>query len=244
LIVGAVLFFRQNNYRQSYLILLIPALCALSILLAAKKLYPHPRDLEIKTVIGKESGSIITPAFVLFTISAMCLATGYVDYPLIAYHFKQKGLVMDAWIPVLYALAMLSEAFTALISGRLYDQTGPWILAGCMGLSLFFAPFVFLMNQQWAIAGMILWGIGMGVQGSVMRAIIADMIPAEKRATVFGMFDTFFGIAWFAGSAYMGYLYDRSVTSLVVFSMNMQTVSIVILILFIVKFKRDRIRNT
>jgi MFS family permease len=170
----------------------------------------------------------------------MFLATGYADYPLIAYHFKKSGLLTDVWIPILYAIAMLSEGLSALFIGRLFDRLGAIALIGATVLSLFFAPFVFLGNAQWAITGMVLWGIGMGAQGSILKAVVADMVPPEKRATAFGLFDTAFGIAWFAGSAYMGYLYDHSIDNLVIFSMNTQTLSIIGLIIFIRLHKLER----
>ena len=238
LLVAAVLYYKKDNFHDAYLILLLPALCALSILLAARKLYPSPQDLEIKVVNREEAGKIATPAFVLYTIAAMCLATGYADYPLIAFHFKQKALFTDAGIAIVYSVAMMSEAFSALLIGRLFDRMGTVVLIGATALSLFFAPLVFWMNAQWAITGMILWGIGMGAQGSILKAIVADMIPPQKRATAFGLFDTFYGIAWFAGSALMGYLYDVSLTGLVAFSMNMQTITIIILVIFIIKYKK------
>lgn len=240
LLVSAVLFYKQDDFREAYLILLIPALCALAVLFAANKLFPRPQDLEIKTVLLEEANKFTSKPFILYAIAAMCLASGYVDYPLIAYHFKQRAMLSDVWIPALYALAMLSEAFSALIIGRLFDRIGAGVLVGVTLLSLFFAPLVFLMDVKWAILGMILWGLGMGAQGSILKAVIAEMIPSEKRATAFGLFDTFYGIAWFAGSAFMGYLYDISLTKLVVFSINMQTISVIIFIVFIAKFNRQR----
>jgi len=65
---------------------------------------------------------------------------------------------------------------------------------------------------------MVLWGIGMGAQDSLLKAVLANVVPADKRSTAFGVFDTGFGIAWFVGSAAMGWLYDRSVLALVFFS--------------------------
>lgn len=53
---------------------------------------------------------------------------------------------------------------------------------------------------------MILWGIGMGAQDSCLKAALSHVVPLEKRSTGFGVFDTGFGIAWFAGSAVMGML--------------------------------------
>lgn len=238
LLVSAVLLYRHDNYRNAYLLLLIPALCALSVLLAAKKLYPRPQDLEIKTVNLQQAETFTSPGFILYTIAAMCLASGYADYPLIAYHFKQQALFNDVWIPVLYAIAMLSEAFSALLIGRLYDRIGAITLLCATILSMFFAPLVFLANAHWAIVGMIVWGLGMGAQGSILKAIVAGMVAPEKRATAFGLFDTFYGIAWFAGSAYMGYLYDHSLANLVVFSMNMQLLTIIVLGIFLRKNKK------
>ena len=66
------------------------------------------------------------------------------------------------------------------------------------------------------------------------------MIPPEKRATAFGLFDTVFGLSWFIGSAYLGYLYDRSIMAVVIFSMNMQLLSLIFLIVFIAWKKRNR----
>lgn len=238
LLVSAVLVYQHDNFRNAYLVLLLPALCALSVLLAAQKLFPRPQDLEIRTVQLGQTDQLATPSFIIYTMAAMSLALGYADYPLIAYHFKQHTLVTDAWIPVLYSLAMLSEALTALWIGRLYDRIGPIVLPGVIVLSMFFAPLVFLGNAKWAIIGMILWGLGMGAQGSLLKAVVAGLVGPQKRATAFGVFDTFYGIAWFAGSAYMGYLYDRNLTGLVIFSMNMQLVTIIVLFLFIRNAKR------
>jgi len=85
-------------------------------------------------------------------------------------------------------------------------------------LSAFFAPFVFFGGLTLALIGMVLWGIGMGAQDSLLKAVLANVVPADKRSTAFGVFDTGFGIAWFVGSAAMGWLYDRSVLALVFFS--------------------------
>ena len=62
--------------------------------------------------------------------------------------------------------------------------------------------------------GMILWGVGIGVQESIMRAVIAGMVSADRRATAYGIFNAGFGVFWFLGSALMGVLYDVSIFSL------------------------------
>ena len=73
---------------------------------------------------------------------------------------------------------------------------------------------------------MILWGIGLGAQGSLLSAILSDLIPANKRGTAFGLFDAGFGIAWFAGSWLMGVLYGKSIAAVVAFSVVLQLLSL------------------
>jgi predicted MFS family arabinose efflux permease len=42
------------------------------------------------------------------------------------------------------------------------------------------------------------------------------MIPAQRRGSAYGVFNSIFGVAWFVGSTLEGWLYDRSIMSLVV----------------------------
>ena len=69
---------------------------------------------------------------------------------------------------------------------------------------------------------MILWGIGMGAQESIMRAGVARMVSSNKRGSAYGVFSTGFGLCWFLGSAAMGWFYDVSIPLLVAFSVGTQ----------------------
>jgi len=73
---------------------------------------------------------------------------------------------------------------------------------------------------------MALWGVGMGAQESIVRAAIADLVPRTKLGFAFGLFNTCYGLFWFAGSALMGVLYDVSVSSLVIFSVAAQLTAV------------------
>ena len=63
------------------------------------------------------------------------------------------------------------------------------------------------------------------------RDLRESVVPREKRSTGLGLFDTGFGLAWFLGSAAMGFLYDWSRTALIVFSVGLQLAALPILIL-------------
>ena len=63
-----------------------------------------------------------------------------------------------------------------------------------------------------------------------MRAAVAEMIHPDRRASAYGVFNTGYGIAWFAGSTLMGFLYDASLVYIVGFSVVIQVVSLPILV--------------
>jgi MFS family permease len=66
----------------------------------------------------------------------------------------------------------------------------------------------------------------MSAQESIVRAAVAQLAPAERRGTAYGIFNAAYGVAWFAGSAVLGVLYDRSVLALVVVVLQAMAVPI------------------
>jgi MFS family permease len=223
LIVAGVLYLK-GDYRASFAILLMPALLALAVLLVARALYPRPRDLEVASVELKTKG--FSRIFWLYLVAVSLIAAGYVDFPLIAYHFEKVSAVPKLWVPIFYAVAMGVDALSALFFGRLFDRVGLSILIVVSLLSSIFAPLVFLGGFYLALVGMALWGVGMGAQESIMRAAIAGMVPMNRRSTAYGVFNAGFGLFWFLGSALMGVLYDVSIPALIIFSVVMQLTSI------------------
>jgi MFS family permease len=227
LFVSAVLFYRHHNYNMAYAMLIIPAVIAVSILFYCRHLYPKPENLEVKTVSISSKG--FSKKFWIYILAAAFIAAGYADFPLIAYHFKANDMMSDSVIPLFYAVAMATDAVAALILGKMYDRRGIKTLLLALFLSLSFAPLVFMGGFNIALAGMVMWGIGMGAQESILKAEIANMIPPERRGTAFGSFNTAYGLSWFAGSALMGYLYDFSVMGLILFSVVSQLMALMII---------------
>jgi len=228
LIVAAVLF-RRNGYSMAFGVLLVPALLALGVLVVARLLYPDPREFEIGTPPLETQG--FPRVFWLYLVAIGLIAAGYADFPLIAYHFQKISLVSEGWIPIFYAIAMGVDAVAALVCGRLFDRLGFPVLGGVALVSCLFAPLVFLGNFSVAMLGMVLWGIGMGAQESIMRAAVAGMVPTARRGTAYGVFNSGYGLLWFAGSALMELLYDVSLPALIAFSVVAQLLAVPVLFL-------------
>jgi MFS family permease len=228
LVVAAVLYF-QGGYRAGFALLLIPALLAMAVIAAAARLYPHPQHLEV-SVPKIETRGLPRPYW-LYVGAVALIGAGYADFSLIAYHFHRVEAVPATSIPLLYAVAMGVDAGAALVLGRLFDRLGLPVLMAAPLISAPFAPLVFLGGFSWALAGMALWGIGMGAQESIMKAALAQMLPRDRRATGYGIFHTGFGFFWFLGSALMGVLYEVSLGALIAFSMMVQLLSLPLFLL-------------
>jgi len=219
LIIAGVFYF-QGGYRDGFAVLLLPALVALLVITVAARLYPHPQHLEVSIPHLETTG--FNRSYWLYVAAVGLIGAGYADFPLIAYHFRQAEVLTVNWIPIFYAVAMGVDALAALIWGRLFDRLGLSVLLAAPLLSAPFAPLVFWGGFGGALAGMVLWGIGMGALESIMKAALADMVPRDRRATGYGIFHAGFGLFLFLGSALMGILYDLSLTALIAFSVIMQ----------------------
>jgi MFS family permease len=223
LMVTAVLA-TWGSYQTGFAILVIPAVLGLAVLLIGQRIYPNPREFELTTQDLRGEG--LPRRFWIYLGAVALIAAGYADFPLIAFHLQQSGMTQPTQIPLLYALAMGVNAIAALVFGYWFDRIGIATLMIAILFSLGFAPLVFLGGSNFAIIGMVLWGIGMGAQESILKAVVAGMVPPERRGSAYGIFNTGYGIAWFLGSALMGVLYDFSLITLVIFSCVIQMFAI------------------
>jgi MFS family permease len=203
--------------------LLIPAILAIAGNYHCRPPYSHPQHLEV--TVPKLETTGLTHPYWLYVAAVGLIGAGYADFPLIAYHFGKAAVASPNWIPIFYAVAMGVDAIAALILGRLFDRLGMPVIMSVSILSALFAPLVFLGGFKLALLGMV-WGIGMGAQESIIKAALAEMVPRDRRATGYGIFNTGFGLFWFLGSALMGILYDFSLGSLIFFSVVIQLGSI------------------
>jgi len=224
LIVAFVLYYR-GGYRAGFAVLLIPAILCLATLVVARFWYPRPHELETDSADFSTAESF-PKAFWIYVAAGALIAAGFADFSLIAFHFQKAAVVSPTTIPLFYAVAMGSGALTNLGFGRLFDRVGFPIAIFAFFLGALFAPLVFLGQFWLSLIGMVLWGIGMGAQNSLLKALLTGVLTVEKRGTGFGFFYTGYGIAWFLGSAAMGYLYDKSIVAVVIFSVVFQLLAL------------------
>jgi len=219
LVAGAL--FIGASYSTAFAWLAVPAVLALAILLYARRLFPVPSSFE------RESTKQSAPAqhsqtFWLYVAGTAFTAAGFADFSLVSFHFSKAHIIADAAIPVLYAAAMLAAAIASPLIGIAYDRYGAPVLVGLLLVVAAYAPCSFLGGPWVAVAGAVLWGVGMAAQDVLFPTIVSRLTPVASRATALGTFDAIYGVAWFAGSALMGVLYDQGVFTLVIVSLVFQ----------------------
>jgi MFS family permease len=215
-LLAAGILALKGDYPLAFAILAIPAAITVATLAVTRITYPDPGGVSARKADTRTEG--LPSEFWLYIAGAGLVAAGFADFSLMAFHFEKTGTVGNALVPVFYAVAMGTSGLGSLLFGRLFDRRGIVILVPLTAVTALFAPLAFLGNEGAAFAGTILWGVGLGVHESVMAAAVAQIVPQGRVASAYGLFNLGYGIAWFAGSAVIGILYDISIPALVVFS--------------------------
>jgi len=183
------------GYGFAFKTMFIPTIALLALLLLIMLKIPNPEKVE-----GLERDVYQPKAFYSYIAFVFLCGIGFLNFPLIAYHYKVIGF-RDEIIPLIYAFAMVVDAFFAPIVGKLYDKIG---LKTLTFLPLTTALAVLSLFNPIAIA---FFGISMALQETVMRAVVADCVGVSKRGFAYGLFNTAYGVSLFVGSAVLGYLY-------------------------------------
>jgi hypothetical protein len=221
-LVVALAIARSGSFAFGFAVLLIPALLTLASLTAAttagRAIVPRAQT--------DEPAVRDWPGFRRNVLGGALVAAGSVDFALIAFRFQRDHVLDAAAISVWFAVAMAVAAVASPILGRLFDRLGTPVIGVALVITSAATPLAFFGRGATAEAGSALWGVGTALQDALLLALIATNLNRRKRATLFGVYDLVFGTAWFVGSLICGFLVDRSITGLVVFSVALQLLAI------------------
>ena len=231
LLLYVVMLYKHGDeyevYNTAFAFLLLPAICTIAFLLFAKSRFPNPDAFEPEVKEAKKDSFVGKKSFYLYLAGISCFAFGFVDFPLVTMHLAKNKLFDDSTLPLLYSGAMLVDAVAALFFGWLFDKMRTNALIISTAISAFFAIFAFnLTSPIMVMLGVALWGIGMGAQESIMKAAVATMTSKEHRASSYGAFEFFFGLAWFLGSWALGAIYDYSLQIFIIISVAAQLLAL------------------
>jgi MFS family permease len=220
-----------GGFRWGFAILAIPGIAAMVVIFRLRRAVPSPEAYEY-AARAKQQYVEIEPSklprrFWWYAGYTALNMLGFATFAVLAYHLQVQHVVKEAVIPIVYAVAMGMAALGALGSGRLYDRVG---LRGLVVVPLFTAivPFLSFSTTPAVIwLGAAIWGLGLGMHESTMRAAVADLVPRSRRGAGYGTFTAIYGLAWMAGGTLIGALYGHSVGSVETFVVITQVVALV-----------------
>ncbi len=116
-----------------------------------------------------------------------------------------------ALIPILWAMLHLVKSASSTPGGALSDRLGrkPLLVAGWV----VYAAVYFLLGragaewQVWALFGV--YGLYFGLTEGVEKALVADLVPADRRGSAFGWYNLALGLGALPASLIFGALWDR-----------------------------------
>jgi MFS family permease len=224
LVVSAIIFY-QNSYTDAFMVLFIPGIIALVILAFAYRFYIKVPPKKRKVT---EKGSIPFRNFILYSLAVAVSAAGLYGVSFILFGAQAK--VSTYIIPIIFLVAMAGEGAFGFVFGILYDRMGRKLVY----LSMIIAPLIPLAlgggSLVYFFLAALMVGAVMGIQDTVMRAVVSSMVPPTRRGFAFGIFNALYGFGLMVSSITIGYLYYASGT-ITAYIIVLQVASIVLLYL-------------
>ncbi|WP_330475307.1 MFS transporter [Terrabacter sp. C0L_2] len=234
-------------------VLAIPGVAAMLLLAVIRSRVPDPSVYDVEPVAASDPaaqpvadaspargglrgwfadavGSGLPREFFGYAFAAGLMTGGLVTFGIIGYHLTARGLVPVATVPVVYAGAMAVEALAALGVGLVYDRRGGAVLYAVPILVALVPPLALAGSVWLSLVGVALWGLAYGVQDSTVKALVAEVVEAPRRATAYGVFAGVQGAFAIIGGLVAGWLYDRSLPALVIVVAATQLVALVLLV--------------
>ncbi|MBD3914485.1 MFS transporter [Nocardioides hwasunensis] len=224
-------------------ILAVPGAVAMLLLLVLRRRVPDPAVYDATSPRPARApvherrgwwaeavGAGLSGDFFRYALAASLTTGALVTFGIIGYHLTVEDLLPVAAVPVLYAAAMAVEAVAALVVGSVYDRTGPTVLLVVPVLVALVPALALGPALAAVVAGVAAWGVAQGVQDSTIKAVVADLVEAPRRATAYGVFAGIQGLLAVVGGVGAGWLYERSLVALVITVALTQVVALLLLV--------------
>ncbi len=230
--LGVILLWTSGDYKLAFTVLIIPYLGLLfAVLYTYSKIRPlvEPAIREARHIGFGEIARALPIEFKMYILAVTLNTIGLIHWSLILH---QASLIEAVWmVSFLYVGIQLIDAVTAPVSGYLYDKIGRKILLAPFLLSII--PTALTMISGWSnliVAG-VFFGVVYGMQESIYRAAIADLVPVEARGSAYGLFNGFYGLGLLISGGVFGYmLVSGNIVLAISYSVVLQTLASIILL--------------
>lgn len=222
LVVSAIIFY-QNSYQNAFLALFIPGILAIVILAFTYRFYVRVPPKKRKVA---EKVEMPFRKFFLYSLAVAVSAAGLYGIAFVLYGAQTQ--VSSYVIPLIFLVSMAGEGAFGFVFGILYDRIGRKLVY----LSMVIAPLIPLAlgvgTATYFFIAAVAIGAVMGIQDTVMRAVVSSMVPAKRRGFAFGIFNALYGFGLMVSGVVIGYFYALS-GAITAYVIALQAVAIVLL---------------
>ena len=209
LMATAILFFAPANYRLLFGLTLIPGAIAVALLF----LVPEPTGDVGRVPLREETGGpaerlpkrLLAFLAVLFVFSLGNSADAFLLLRL------SDVLGSATYIPLLWAGIHVVKASLSTWGGALSDRLGRKrvIVFGWAIYAVVYLGFAMARDAWTLIAWFLVYGSYFAFTEGAEKALVADLTPAGRQGTAFGLYNATLGAGTLAASVAFGYLYER-----------------------------------
>jgi len=116
-----------------------------------------------------------------------------------------------AFVPLVMVVMNVVYAVSAYPAGYLSDRMDRrLVLVAGFGVLIGSDVVLALATGVWPrMAGVVLWGLHMGLTQGLLAALVTDTTPSSLRGTAFGVFNLASGISMLIASFLAGWLWDQ-----------------------------------
>ena len=211
-IVAVSMLTSSNDYRLTFLILLLPYISLMSFLTYVYKKIGKTYRIAKEGAEKQEAG--LPRTFYIYTLAVVMNTVGLIPVALILY--KASFFFAEWLVPIVYLMIQGIDASIALAAGHAYDRLGVKFLA--LPFLLAIIPSILTVvgnNALIIVVAAVFFGLVLGMQESIYRAAVADVAPVASRGRAYGIISTAYGVSFLISGTIYGFFLDVAGTALI-----------------------------
>ena len=199
-----------NDFRAVFWVAVIPAFLAVGLLFFGVQEPEKRQGTQRINPIRRENLRRLSTAYWWVVAIGGVFTLARFSEAFLVLRAHEGGLPV-AMTPLVLVGMNVVYAVAAYPFGKLSDSMSHTRLLVYGLVVLIAADFALAYSNHWAwvSAGIVLWGLHMGMTQGLLATMVADTAPEDLRGTAYGFFNLVSGVALLLASGLAGFIWDR-----------------------------------
>lgn len=217
LLASAFLYFYPGEYRTLFALTIIPGIIVILVLLrvpaGSSDVRSNSSGSRNSPAASRPEGPTPSPLTARFwkAMAVIFIFTlGNASDSFLLLRLTDLGIAVF-WIPLLWAALHVVKSASSIGGGMLSDRLGRRMLIalGWIIYALVYFGFAQFDSIETIVIVFLAYGLYFGLTEGAEKAWVADLTPAARRGTAFGIYNGLLGIGSLVASVLFGYLWTR-----------------------------------